>query len=97
MAALKALRHPPIRSSDEVLTNFYANLRNREAFRVILTIEGFAFIFRRLFWKEFCLSSFVGFLSAVLLVGLALILPVCIVAAVVRAISATGRQDQAVR
>ena len=47
IAALKALPHPPIRSSDEILTNFYANLRNRETFRVILSIEGFAFILRR--------------------------------------------------
>ena len=47
--------------------------------------------------QERCVSDFVGFVSAVLLAGVSLILPVCIVAAVVRAISATGQRDQVVR
>jgi hypothetical protein len=42
-------------------------------------------------------SNFVSFVSAVLLAGIALSLPVCVVAAVVRAISATGRRDQVAR
>jgi len=39
------------------------------------------------------LSSFVAFFSAVLLAGVALLLPVCIIASVVRAIHATGRRE----
>jgi hypothetical protein len=39
----------------------------------------------------FDVPSFVAFFSAVLLAGVALVLPVCIVASVVRAIGATGQ------
>ena len=43
------------------------------------------------------LPSVFEFLSAVLLIGVALILPVCIIGSVVRAIRATGRVHQPTR
>jgi hypothetical protein len=39
----------------------------------------------------FALPSFVAFFSAVLLAGVALVLPVCIVTSVIRALGATGQ------
>jgi len=41
--------------------------------------------------------NLVAFFSAVLLVGLALVMPICIIGSVVRAIIATGHHDQATR
>jgi len=43
------------------------------------------------------MPNFVAFLSGVFLIGVALILPVCIVGSVVRAIAATRHQDHATR
>lgn len=40
---------------------------------------------------------FVGFFSGVLLIGAALVLPVCIVGAVVQAIAATRQQNTLIR
>jgi hypothetical protein len=43
------------------------------------------------------MPNFIGFLSGVLLIGVALVLPVCIVGSVARAIAATRHQDQPTR
>ena len=47
--------------------------------------------------KEFCVPNLVAFFSAVLLVGLALVMPICIIGSVVRVIIATGHHDPATR
>jgi hypothetical protein len=43
------------------------------------------------------MPDFVGFFSGVLLIGVAMVLPVCIVGAVVQAIVATRHQNQLTR
>ena len=43
------------------------------------------------------MPNFIGFVSGMLLIGVALVLPVCIVGAVVQAIVATRHQNQPTR
>ena len=85
-------RHPK-----EILTKLYASMRNRQAFRVILRIEVSACFVRLLSGEDWSLPNLAELFSAVLLIGVALVLPVCIVGSVVQAIVAIGHQNQPTR